>query len=406
MFEENNFELIKDNRKDFKNTTFSNYKKSQVIKQFEKTLFDGKIEESCYWSSELVISGLFYEIIESCSIFYSKHVNINNPNIIILISESLNSILKIRNLSDYKQDVLKIRNNKIIRDNICKLTFCLCSSQKVKKDIYNLFEISIQDFKDSNFKSNIQTTKNYLISLSKQDDPRELIIAGNQLVFNIINKNINKCLYWISWIFQWDKINIQQNKKIYCHKRSFPNIEIKFNDDFIWFIWEIVINISKDYNIRNSINNLLLLFSYDYSKNKKNSRISILICAILFLIENINFDIPITDKSEQLYIALQNINILYKDINDKFLNTICNNNNILSNNNNILSNNNNILSNNNDILSINNKFLYNDNNLNDFNLSDNTKKKKTTKKDNYSEEYINSIQKLNKVEQLFNQFFL
>ena len=43
--------------KQFKNATFSNYKKSDVKKALITSIYNHKIEEACYWISEFICSG-------------------------------------------------------------------------------------------------------------------------------------------------------------------------------------------------------------------------------------------------------------------------------------------------------------------------------------------------------------
>ena len=52
---------IEDSRKiqEFRNISFSYYKKSDVKKELCKSIVSGKIEDSCYWSAELICAGHF-----------------------------------------------------------------------------------------------------------------------------------------------------------------------------------------------------------------------------------------------------------------------------------------------------------------------------------------------------------
>lgn len=386
MFQINNLNLIYDNRSNFKNTTFSNYKKNQVLKQLEKTLFNGQVESSCHWSCELVISGFILEAFEILTVLYCKFINISNPNLLKLISESLKLINKVSEHPEYSKNIISLRNNQLIRDTICKLAFCISICPKTSNTL-NLVEISTQDFDHSVLKSKLLTEKNYLSSFAKPNDPNELIIAGNQLVFSILNKNIKDCIYWISWIYQWEKLNTREKKKICCHKREFTGIDIKNNDELIWFIWDIFINLSKDNNIQMSIKSLLYLFSFEYNKTKKISRISLVINCLLLLVNNIDFQISITSDIDKLNIAVENINMLYKEINLKYLKSCQTNTNYNDINSDIFI-----------------QKSSENNNLIITNSTNNNEKNK--KKEQFSEEYYNSIQKLNKVEQLFNNYLL
>lgn len=373
MFGQNNQSTIVDKRSNFKINTFSGYKRTQVFKQLEKNIFNGCLEEACHWSTELVISGYYCELIELFSIIYSKFVNINNPNFPIFLYEAIILLINTLKSDIYKKNFLELRNNQQVRFLICKITTYLCLSNKVS--CFNLYSLSLQDFKEEYLQSKIIPTKNYLKLISKPDDPQNLIIIGNQLVQEVINKNINKAIYWISWILQWDKINIKENRKINCHKRSFPNIDIKFNDDFIWFIWEIIINLTNEKNNKNNILALLYLFAYDFTKSKKITKINLLINALLILIENPDYNIPITRDNHFSTNAIQNINFLYSEINKNYVPVSNNNINCTTSNNSL-----------------------------DYIIKEEKKPKKKNKEDD--EEYLNSVEKLKKVDQLYNNFLI
>ena len=72
---------IIDNRsiKDFSKKTFSNYMLKDVVAIFGKSLMNCRIEESCNWSIELLISGAFDKFWEKVFSISIKNININNP---------------------------------------------------------------------------------------------------------------------------------------------------------------------------------------------------------------------------------------------------------------------------------------------------------------------------------------
>ena len=65
----------------FKDKTFSDFKKTDVIKKLFKCIETDKIEEACYWVTECIVSGYSQELFEKLIIFNSKVIHINNPKL-------------------------------------------------------------------------------------------------------------------------------------------------------------------------------------------------------------------------------------------------------------------------------------------------------------------------------------
>ena len=75
-----NFYII-DSNIVYKEKSFSGYKKTEVIKAYIKSIEDGKIENACNWSIELILSGFLNILIEKNILIASKYINIHNPKI-------------------------------------------------------------------------------------------------------------------------------------------------------------------------------------------------------------------------------------------------------------------------------------------------------------------------------------
>ena len=82
---------INDIRKisDFKGITFSNFKKSEVVRQLLISLVDSKLEPSNYWTCELLTAGHFLCLWEVIIHFYSKYIQVSNPKLIIYIDKNI-----------------------------------------------------------------------------------------------------------------------------------------------------------------------------------------------------------------------------------------------------------------------------------------------------------------------------
>ena len=313
------YSIIIDNRTpdDFKKLTFLNHKNTAVFSQLEKNIYNGQIEEACHWTSELICSNKLFELLDFFAEIYSKFININNPTFPHFLLNSCSECVKICNEKKHLQYPLSIRNNMTIRNIICRITICLATSSKGSPMLFKLAKLSNQDFQDSYFNSKITTTQNYLAQIIKQNDNPKIVLVGNQIVHAIITKNIATVVYWISWILQYEKLKLKEDKKLLCEPRMFDGIDPKFYTDITWFIWEIIINIPTSNDNKKQIIALLRLYSHDFSKTKKTHRIPLLLNAMMILISNPNYKTPLMMDVKIVKDALKNVSVLYEEIKIK-----------------------------------------------------------------------------------------
>ena len=80
--------IIHDKRpeKEFNTTTFSNYKKSDVIKTFIESINNQNIENALFWYTELLCSGRLKDLWDAFIITMGKHIRCGNPKLATYIS--------------------------------------------------------------------------------------------------------------------------------------------------------------------------------------------------------------------------------------------------------------------------------------------------------------------------------
>ena len=269
----------------------------------------------------------------SCILFNKcvyKYIHNGNPKLTLYLNMRYNNFISILQCG-YAKELLSMRNNEKIRKLFCEIICVLCYSNKknvisdVKLDKTNSFDLTCisEKFKAPNV--------TYIEEIIKEDDPKELIIPINELIYNLINKNIINVYYWYEWIIEYENICKKKKKKCLCENRSYaPSGNMH---DIIWIIWDILFYYSdpnildKKYTIIDSdnnntnnilkhkiIKNLFELFIIKYNNNVKKKRKYIIYYAFALLIENINFNINIISKHEETEAIVLKINTIYKEI--------------------------------------------------------------------------------------------
>lgn len=323
---------INDIRVSFRNITFSKFQKSKARLELLKNLYDEKIENACYWSAEFICAGHYLDLWDIILYYVYKYIHNGNPKLTLYLNMRYNNFISILQ-NGYSKELLALRNNEKIRKLFCEIICVLCFSNKknvisdVKLDKNNSFDLTCMSEK---FKA---PNVSYIEEIIKEDDPKELIIPINELIFNLINKNIISVYYWYEWIIEYENICIKKKKKCVCENRSYaPTGNMH---DIIWIIWDILFYYSdpaivdKKYTIIDSennnnnnnnslkhkiIKNLFELFIIKYNNNVKKKRKYIIYYAFALLVENTNFNVAIINKREETEAIVLKINTIYKEI--------------------------------------------------------------------------------------------
>ena len=312
--------FINDTRKtkDFNEKTFCGYLRKDVLNAFQKSILNYKIENACNWTTELIISGQLDKVWDRIINIFSKNININNPLLPNLIYRRLDKFINICKDTKYKNNIIELRNNQSVRNMLCELIIILTTS--TKGNSINLIKIPNDNFNINNIKNKFIIENNKVKSNKIVDeiydinDPKELKIIFTQLTHSLETK-YEYALFWLSWILEWEKLNIKKYKKYICGYRNIKGIDKKYHTEIVWIIWEIILKntIYRDIDLLNTqIQSLYKIFKFGYS-SKKNRRIHLIIHSIKLLTDHYNLNMPLDCKRYITIQATSKINMLYKE---------------------------------------------------------------------------------------------
>ena len=311
---------INDVREEFKNITFSKYQKSKAKYELIDCIYNCKIENACYWSAEFICSGHFLDLWDIIIVYFCKYIHSGNPKLPIYLSMRYNSFLTILN-NGYSSNLLLMRNNNKIRKLFAEIICILCYS--VKKHIYQDVKLNKnEEFDLTNISERFKAPNIHFIdNILKDDDPKELLIPLNELIYNLENNNIIDTCYWFEWILEFENICKKKKKKCLCQARSYPPKGTQ--NDIIWILWDTIFHYSNIENNKNKENiniinkivkSLYELFIIKYNASIKKKRKFIIYFCFSLIIENYNFELPITSKSQEIEAIVSKIDTIYKEI--------------------------------------------------------------------------------------------
>ena len=306
---------------DFKGVTFSGYKLGEVISTLIKSLTDTKIEETCYWSAELICAGHLKELWNCILTYYSKHINITNPRLAIYLDMRFSLFLQILK-NDCMSSEMLMRNNSSIRAIFCEIMCVLCESTHghVLTDI----RITPQEFDCVLIKEKLKApTVSYLDGVFLEDDPKELFIAVNELCFQLSPNNtggIYSACYWVEWIMEYSKYCRLKHKKCICARRPHNSIDGIYQLESTWIIWDAIAFYSKKKEnelLNKIIASLRNLYCIGYTGiTLYSKRKYIIYCAItyLFFPESSNTVMIPEHVKRTVSSAISNIDKIYTQI--------------------------------------------------------------------------------------------
>lgn len=302
-------------QKEFTGMSFSEYKKTEVKKELIKSISESHIEQSLYWSAELICAGHFVDLWEIIFSTMANNIHSANPKLPIYINQSFESFKK---MIHYGFSELELRNKDDIRHLFVDLMYILCTSHK--KHSFQSIKINTQSFDLSNIHNKLKADKpNYVSNIFIHGDPPEMLIFFNELKYQITKKNLLYACYWINLCIEFDLHCRKKKTPVECVTRTFAPVDYKFQKDSIWIVWEILFDVNANNKFNQEIlNSLLSLFSVRYKFGTKRRRRQMLYFAVELTTENINPKIslmsdPKTDK-EKMTILKQNIDKIYTKI--------------------------------------------------------------------------------------------
>jgi len=227
----------------------------------------------------------------------AKHINRAGPNVFLYL------VQKYELFSTYEQQystmtMTGIRNNGAVRTLICEVgaSVALCRKNKLPplpkiKPEHDFQHLTIQE-------SLKAPSANYARHLTLQDDPLELYLPLNELVYCLRpeTRDLTRALYWTAWILKYaSQVKKQSKVDFLCNARTNMFVDHSYAHNVVWAIWSVILDASKDSPqaglLAPYIDALFKLHCLRWTPAVLKNRVPFIISAMMFICESTTLDI-------------------------------------------------------------------------------------------------------------------
>jgi len=294
---------------DFQKNTFCGHLRTHVIKVLLQNVSLGHADYACYWSLELLSSGLVHTLWMSLFEAAAVHVNRAQPNVFLYLADVYEKYAPLEGAYAIT-NMTSIRNNPDVRRLVCEAaaTIALCRKNKLPslptiKPTHDFDQITIQE-------SIKAPSSIYGKLVLRRDDPLSASVPINELVYCLRSdvRDLNRALYWMAWLIAYSREHKKQTKQtVVFSNRSDEFVSPGHGNHLVWLVWDCVRKQVQSYG-RPYTDVLYKMYCLRWSPSDAAGRQSLLIAAIVLVCEGPSLDTsPVTSQTVAVSNVLQGI---------------------------------------------------------------------------------------------------
>ncbi len=311
---------------DFKGISICGYKRSDVIKEYQNSMINNKLEDAIRWSTELNSTGLNSQIWSSLRTIYIKYIHVNNPKLFFYLNKREKEYMNIVNNCSKKHEIFT-RNDQEIRNIFSELT-SICTLTK-KNNLFlqkSLPTINQSSFLPENIKKRIiSKNTDYIMEYVFNNTNSEIKFALNEIINNLLFKygTFENCIYWYLWIEKIDSIQKKQmnpcgviksvGSVIFTEKKVDKDI---YFDHWIFILWNIFNSFETKLEKRDFIfiKKIEKYYKHNFKPVQISSKKFYLFIVFYIIKKNINWNISLYNQEHLILQSVANINRMYGNI--------------------------------------------------------------------------------------------
>jgi hypothetical protein len=284
---------------DFQKTTFCGHVRAHVVKVLLQNIQLGHADYSCYWSLELLCSGLVHTLWISLMEGAALHINRAQPNVFLYLADAYEKYVPLEGQYAMR-DMTLIRNNQDVRRMICEAaaTISMCRKNKLP----NLPTIKpTHDFDPVTIQESVKAPSVMYGKVAlRREDPLAVAVPINEFCYAIRQdiRDVTKSLYWMAWVFAYCREHKKQTKQaVVFANRTDEFVSVAHGNHVVWLFWDCIRKQAQP-SARQYIDVLYKMYCLRWSPSDAKSRQAFLTAAIILVCEGPSLDTtPVSGQS-------------------------------------------------------------------------------------------------------------
>lgn len=284
---------------DFQKTTFCGHVRAHVVKVLIQTVQLGHADYACYWSLELLASGLVHTLWMALFEGAALHINRAQPSVFLYLAESYEKYAPIEGTFSI-HTMTAIRNHPDVRRMVCEAAAVLALSRKNKLPSLPTIKPT-HDFDAVTVQESIKAPSTlYGKLVLRKEDPLAAAIPINEFSYCLRQdiRDTTRALYWMAWLYAFAREHKKQTKQqLVFADRSDEYVPSQYGRHIVWILWEAVRK-QMGAAARPYIDVLYRMYCLRWTPGDAKSRQPLLTTAIVLVCEGPTIDTtPVTGQT-------------------------------------------------------------------------------------------------------------
>lgn len=276
---------------DFQKTTFCGHVRSHVHKVLLQTIQLGHADYACYWSLELLCSGLVHSLWSSLFEAAALHINRAQPAVFLYLASVYERYAPIEGRYPLAS-MTEIRNNPDVRQMICQVAASLALCRKNKLPTLPTIKPT-HDFDPVTIQESLKAPSTlYGKLVLRRDDPMLIAVPINEVLYCLRQdvRDVTRTLYWMSWVYAYAREHKKQTKAtLVFANRMDEYVSSAHGAHVVWIFWEALRKQASPI-ARPYLDVLYRMYCLRWTPAVAKSRQSLLTAAVLLVCEGPSLD--------------------------------------------------------------------------------------------------------------------